>query len=235
MPVFDKYAESYDKGHDKAVAISGFKSDYFHEYKLKEVLAFLKKKNLDKKELKFLDFGCGVGITVKYIKKYLPKAKVYGIDVSKEEIRVAKENSKNLKDVMFSHFDGVNIPFKEKFDIIFVANVFHHIKRRDQQKVMKSISSKLAKGGYLFIFEHNPLNLLTQWIYYKNDFQFDKDSNLLAPWLTRKYLNNAGLSENTVKFTIFFPRSFASLIKYEKYLSKVPFGAHYYFIAHNNS
>jgi hypothetical protein len=38
MTVFDKYEKSYDEGYAKAVAMSGFKPDYFHEYKFKELL-----------------------------------------------------------------------------------------------------------------------------------------------------------------------------------------------------
>lgn len=230
MSVFDKYAETYDTGHDKAVAVSGFKSDYFHEYKFKEVINFLKSQGLIKKKIKFLDFGCGIGRSVDYLKKF-PNISIYGIDVSEGEINVARKNSKGLKNVKFSSFDGVNIPFKEKFDVIFVANVFHHIKRNNQQKVMKKIAQSLTDGGYLFIFEHNPLNPMTQWIYYKNDYQFDKNSNLLSPMHTKTLLKKSGLFKNTVNFKIFFPRSFSNFIKYEKYLSKVPFGAHYYYIA----
>jgi hypothetical protein len=32
MAVYDKYADKYDEGHVKAVAMSGFTPDYFHEY-----------------------------------------------------------------------------------------------------------------------------------------------------------------------------------------------------------
>jgi len=99
MSVFDKYAENYDEGHVKAVALSGFKPDFFHEYKLKELVRYLKAEGLADKKLKLLDFGCGIGRSAKYIKKYLPKASIYGVDVSKEEIRVAKASSKNLKNV----------------------------------------------------------------------------------------------------------------------------------------
>lgn len=231
MAVFDQFAENYDQGHTKAVAMSGFKPDYFHEYKLKVVLNFLKQNNLSDKKLNFLDFGCGIGITSKFFKKYLPKASIYGVDVSQEEIKVAKKNSKNLKDIKFSHFDGHNIPFKEKFDVIFVANVFHHIKRSEQKKVVENIYRKLAKNGYLFIFEHNPLNPLTQWIYYKNDYKFDKNSNLLTPFYTKGLLKKVGFKESIVRYAIFFPQMLSPLIKYEKYLSKLPFGAHYYFIS----
>jgi len=231
MAVFDRFAEGYDEGHKKAVALSGFTPDYFHEYKFKEVVNYFKKEGLASKKLKFLDFGCGIGRSAEYLKKYLPKVSIYGIDVSKEEIRVAKEKNKKFKDVKFSSFDGLNIPFKTKFDIIFVANVFHHIKRKNQQKVMRSICKKLAKNGYLFIFEHNPLNPLTQWIYYKNDYQFDKNSNLLSPFRTKGLLKKSGLSNNKVSYTIFFPGLLSALIPFEKYLRWLPFGAHYYCIA----
>jgi SAM-dependent methyltransferase len=231
MTVFDKFADNYDEGHTKAVALSGFTPDYFHEYKLREVLKYLKQNNLTDKSLKLLDFGCGIGRSAAYIKKYLPNFSIYGVDVSKEEIRAAKEANKKLKKVNFADFDGINIPYNVKFDVIFVANVFHHIKRSNHKKVLKNIYSKLAKNGILFIFEHNPINPLTQFIYYKNDHQFDKNSQLLSPLYTRSLLNYAGFSNFKVKYTIFFPQFLSFLIKYEKYLESVPLGAHYYYIA----
>lgn len=231
MAVFDQYAQNYDEGHVKAVAISGFTPDYFHEYKLKEMVNFLEKEGLHKKKLKLLDFGCGIGRSAKYIRQYLPNISIYGTDVSKEEIKVARKNNKNQKNVTFTPFDGLNIPFKEKFDIIFVANVFHHIKRSDQKKVMKNISGKLAKDGYLFIFEHNPLNPMTQWIYYRNDFRFDKNARLLSPFYTNNLLQQAGFMRNEVRYTIFIPRFFSPLLPLEKYLYKIPLGAHYYYVA----
>lgn len=231
MTVFDKYADNYDEGHVKAVAMSGFKPDYFHEYKFKELISYLKKVGLGNKPIKLLDFGCGIGRSVEYLRKYLPKISIYGVDVSAGEIRVAKKNNKNLKNVKFASFDGYNIPFKTKFDVIFVANVFHHIKRNEQEKVLKNIYKNLAKNGYLFIFEHNPINPLTQWIYFRNDFQFDKNSNLLSHFRTGNFLKKVGLPNNEVRFAIFFPQFLSMLIPFEKYLRWLPLGAHYFYIA----
>jgi SAM-dependent methyltransferase len=231
MTVFDKYADNYDEGHVKAVAISGFKPSHFHEYKLKEVLKYLKENGLANKNIKFLDFGCGTGSSVKYIKKYLPNASVYGVDVSKEEIRVAKKDTKNLKDVTFASFDGTNIPFNVKFDVIFIANVFHHIRRDKHKKVMKNIYTKLAKNGYLFIFELNPLNPLTLFVMYKNDFKFDKSANALIPFYTKKLLSSVGFSNIKVTYTIFFPQFLSILMPLEKYLRWLPLGAHYFYVA----
>jgi len=231
MPVFDQYAENYDEGHTKAVAMSGFTPDYFHEYKLKEMVEYLRKEGLADKKLKLLDFGCGIGRSVKYIKKYLPNISIYGIDVSEGEIKVAKRINKNLKNVKFSAFDGVNIPFKETFDIIFIANVFHHIKRTNHNKVMKNISKKLAKNGHLFIFELNPINPLTMWVAIRNDYRFDKDANLLNPYYARDILEKAGFTKNKVRFTIFIPRFLSPLLPLERYLYGLPIGAHYYYIS----
>jgi SAM-dependent methyltransferase len=231
MTVFDQFAENYDEGHVKAVAMSGFKPSHFHEYKLKEVLKYLKENGLANKKLKFLDFGCGIGASVKYINKYLPNATVYGIDVSKEEIKVAKKNTKNLKNVKLSAFDGSNIPYNVKFDVIFIANVFHHINRKQHNKVMKNIYAKLANNGHLFIFELNKLNPLTMLVAIRNDYRFDKDANLLNPFYAKKLLKKAGFFSSKVAYTIFFPQFLSRLIPLEKYLRKVPFGAHYFYVA----
>lgn len=229
--VFDKYAETYDEGHVKAVAMSGFKPSYFHEYKLKEMVQYLKKEGLANKKLKLLDFGCGTGSSVKYIKKYLPEFSVYGTDVSAESIKVAKKDNKKLKDVTFAPFDGLTIPFDTKFDIIFVANVFHHIKRSNHKKVIKELYKKLNKNGQLFIFELNPINPLTMLVAIRNDYKFDKDANLLNPYYTQKLLQNTGFAQNQLKFKIFFPQFVSFLIPLEKYLYNLPLGAHYYYIS----
>lgn len=231
MSVFDKYAQNYDEGHTKAVALSGFTPDYFHEYKFKELVDYLKKEGLNNKKIKFLDFGCGIGRSVEYLKKFLPKVQIYGIDISKEEIRVANENNKKHKDVKFAHFDGYKIPFDTQFDVIFVANVFHHIKRNEQEQVLKEISKHLANNGNLFIFEHNPYNPFTIWIYLRNDFIIDKNSNLLSPQRTGSLLKKAYLQNNKLRFKIFFPQFLSFFIPFEKYIHWLPFGAHYYYIA----
>lgn len=231
MTVFDKYAEIYDEGHTKAVALSGFKPSYFHEYKLKEMVQYLVNEGLAGKKLKLLDFGCGTGSSAKYIRQYLPNVSIYGADVSAESIKVAKRTNKNINNVKFASFDGTNIPFDELFDIIFVANVFHHIRRDKHKSVIKNIYKKLNRNGLLFIFELNPLNPLTMFVAIMNDYRFDKNANLLNPFYTQKMLRIAGFLQNKIYYTIFIPRFFSFLLPLEKYLYKIPFGAHYYIVA----
>lgn len=231
MALFDKFAKNYDEGHAEAVKMSGFEPAYFHEYKCREIADYLRSKGLLDKRLKLLNYGCGTGSSEKYIKKYLPNASVYSIDVSEESIKVAREANKDLTDVTFEPFNGLTIPFDIEFDVIFIANVFHHIRHEKHVDILKTLHNKLRKDGLLFIFELNPLNPLTMWVAIQNDYKFDKDAKLLNPFYAKGILTKAGFCKREIRFTIFFPQFMLFLIPYEKYLSKLPIGAHYYFAA----
>ena len=56
---------------------------------------------------------------------------------------------------MFKSFDGYQIPFEDRFDIIFAANVFHHIAHEEHPVVLKRIYQNHNENGFLFIFEHS--------------------------------------------------------------------------------
>lgn len=231
MTVFDKYAKNYDEGHAKAVAMSGFEPSYFHEYKIKEIRSYLNANGLADKKLTLLNFGCGTGSSEKHIRRYLPNVAIYGVDVSEESVKVARETNSEFDNMTFAPFDGIHIPFDIKFDIIFVANVFHHIRRDKHAEVLKNLHDKLTDSGLLFIFELNPINPLTMLVALRNDYRFDKDARLLCPTYARKILSAVGFKKREIRFTVFFPQFLSFLIPLEKYLYKLPLGAHYYYIA----
>lgn len=55
---FDPYANSYREEHTKNVMqVSGVDSDYFSEYKVKEIQQF----EQNTREMRILDLGCGDG------------------------------------------------------------------------------------------------------------------------------------------------------------------------------
>ena len=152
------------------------------------------------------------------------------MDVSEESIKVARESNRDLTDVRYESFDGQTIPFATEFDVIYIANVFHHIRREKHIEILKSLYNKLRHDGILFIFELNPLNPLTMWVAIRNDYRFDKDAKLLSPFYTNKILREAGFVRNEIRFTIFFPRFVSFMIPLEKRLHAFPLGAHYYFV-----
>lgn len=228
--LFDQFAKNYNEGLKEAVKLSGFEPDYFHEYKPRRMRDILGGEFSDR-ALKILDFGCGVGSAEKYLKKYFPNSTVCGCDVSSESIKTAVAANSNLQDCHYGVYDLEKLPFEEKFDIVFVAGVFHHIPRPQQLFTMKLLREALKDDGRMFIFELNPLNPATMYVAITNDYRFDKNSKLLTHFYASSLCRKAGFSRSDVKFSIFFPSFLKGLIPMEKHLAWLPMGAHYFISA----
>ncbi len=229
MAQFDKFADSYDDLHAESIKASGYGPSYFDEMKIREVFRSLKSEGKEAREMKFLNFGCGIGKSEKYIRRYLPSSLIYSVDVSEESVKAARERNRDLEDIRFETFDGYNVPFEVEFDVIFIANVLHHVPFERHLALLRNLCGKLRKNGTLFLFEHNPLNPLT--VRAVNACEFDKDAHLLSPFYTRSLLSRSGFLRKRVRFIVFFPKFLSFLLPCEKYLRKVPLGAQYYFIA----
>ncbi len=104
---------------------------------------FLKKYD---KQGKVLDFGCGNG----RFAALFNKAEYFGIDISEELIKIAKNKFPNKK---FYVFDGLNIPFENNFfDFVFSIAVFHHIPSKAlRQEVLLELKRVLKPEGLLLI------------------------------------------------------------------------------------
>ena len=229
--VFNERAHIYKETLKKSVKISGFSPDYFNQYKIEELLSRLKKENRQDEPLKILDFGCGIGLSDSYLAKSFPNAGIYGCDISDESVKIAQEENAQFKNLIYAVYDNEKLPFDEKFDVIFVANVFHHIPRKLQQKTMNLLKNNLAENGFLIVFEHNPFNPATTMLWLFTDYRYDQNTNLLTPAYMKKLLKKAGCKKMDLTYRIFFPGFLKAFLPLEKYLKKCPAGAHYYYIA----
>lgn len=221
---FDEFAKDYRQIHNENIKATGADSDYFSEYKVIEI-ARVKEPNL--KSGNVLDLGCGDGNSARFFQKHLPAFKVNGIDISEDSILEAK--ARNLPNANFEPYDGKHIPFEEnKFDIVLIATVMHHIRPEHQLDLMKEVLRVTKPKGKVYIFEHNPWNPVTQHIV--NTCVFDKDAILLTPPYCKNLVKQAGFKDVNNSFTLFFPRStmFKPLLSIEKYLSFIPMGGQYY-------
>jgi len=224
MNNFDDIASEYRDIHNENLKVTGLSSDFFAEKKIQ----IITQDNPQADNLKILDFGCGDGILEIYLNKYLSTCSCFGIDPSNKSIAEAKK--KNLINTTFSEFNGLQIPFPNNFfNIIIVAQVLHHIDRKNHLSAIKEICRVLKNDGSLYIFEHNPYNPLTKYIV--KTCVFDKGVQLLRPKYLSSHLNTAGFKKNTLNYMSFFPNKyfFKKLIRYENYLKKIPLGAQYYF------
>ena len=129
-----------------------------------ELVRLILKEDLDGKEI--LDIGTGSGCIAISLAKYLPNAKVTALDISKDALKVAKENAKlNNVDIHFINADIFKYKSDKKYDVI-VSNPPYVT--QSEQELMKSNLVKYEPKGALFVSEYNPL------LYYRTIVNFSK-------------------------------------------------------------
>jgi ubiquinone/menaquinone biosynthesis C-methylase UbiE len=220
---FDEFARDYDEVHAETLDISGADRDYFSKYKIEEMA-----RHEDvSANLKMLDFGCGDGNSVKYMREYFSKADLNGTDVSEKSIEEAK--AKKIAGAKFTPYDGEALPFEDaSMDVIFTSMVFHHISFDRHDALLAEIKRVLKPGGRFYIFEHNPLNPVTRKIV--RECAFDDDAILLPHKYTNQMLDKGGFASRNIWFTLFLPRHwiFRWALITERLIQWLPIGAQYY-------
>lgn len=114
------------------------------------------------KDKKILDVGCGPGL---YAKKLTKKsAKVKGIDLSEELIKIARQENPKLD---FKVGDIEKLPYKNsEFDIVLATLVLGHLSNWD--KALKEINRVLKKEGVFVFSGYNPVvekTKKTRWFF----------------------------------------------------------------------
>lgn len=214
---FDRYAKSYDQMLEEAMP-EGFAEDgYFARYKVDLMARELG----DKKVESVLDFGCGTGRSLGFIRQACPQARITGYDASPASIDIA---TRSLPDVTLTA-DWSTL-HKQRFDCIFVANVFHHIAESERQLWLERCREVLSDRGQLFWFEHNPLNPLTRRVFER--CPFDADAKMIGRGEALSLMKRARLTVMGTGYTLFFPRPLAFLRPLEPFLRSIPLGAQYY-------
>jgi hypothetical protein len=91
---------------------------------------------IELKPNKIFELGCGSGIHLNNIGVLLPEAKLYGIDLSKEQIEYAKETCPDLKAEMKQYDATKPIPdgLFPKADVSFTNAVIMHIHQGESHK-----------------------------------------------------------------------------------------------------
>jgi ubiquinone/menaquinone biosynthesis C-methylase UbiE len=220
---FDNFDEAYRNLHQKSIGFSGERTDFFREYKIKDVLLEITK-HRNPAGLSILDFGAGVEESVPYWKKFFPNSEITAADVSS---KCLAKISQSYPDGPILQLNDEKIPLADdQFDAVFAACVFHHIDHDKHTAILKEIKRVLKPGGSLFIFEHNPFNPLT--LYAVNHCEFDVNAKLISGFKIRKQMCSVGFQNCKIRYRVFFLGPFSALRPMEKYLSSIPVGGQYY-------
>ncbi len=102
---------------------------------------------------RLLDIGCGTGVFAALVRRELPRAEVWGVDLvggmlTKGQARWREHRSS----VLPVQGDSENLPFDScVFDVVTCANSFHHYPRQD--RAVREMGRVLKPGGRLLLVD----------------------------------------------------------------------------------
>ena len=219
---FDDYSANYDQLLRESTKLYADDSEYFAKYKVDLIRDAAAGARTPVRRV--LEYGCGTGRNIGYLCAAFPEAEVVGTDVSIESLRIARTiHHKQRFEVEQA---GLELG---RFDLIFVASVFHHIPPAVRAEVMATLAQRLTPGGSIEVFEHNPFNPVTRRIV--NTCPFDADAILLKPAELRSLFASAGLHRQRLTYCLFVPPRLKWLLPLERFLGWLPLGGQYWISA----
>ena len=221
MSEFDNFAENYNESLRKSLALTRTSDKYQAEYKVR-----LLKNQLPRgaTQLSILDFGCGVGLSLPYLLEQFSDSKVFATDVSEVSLDIVRAQLPQVT-IVDSPLDAV-----EKFDIIFVSTVLHHITGSIRVEILKNLRASLKSDGRLVVIEHNTYNPLTRRIV--SNCPMDVDAELISMRDIKKLLiTDCGFKIRKTGYCSFFPEPLKALAKFDRALKKLPLGGQYFVVA----
>ncbi len=216
---FDQFAGHYDKVLCESIPFGLGDDQYLAEYKIVHVKKLVAGRAINH----ILDFGCGAGRSLPYFSKHFPQASLSGFDLSSESLEMARV--RNPKATLYADWALVT---DRRFDLIFAANVFHHIPDGDQLAALERCKNVLAQHGRMIVFEHNPINPVTRWLFER--CPFDAHATMIPKWQLMRRAQSAGLRVVDDGYTLFFPQQLRVLRRLEPSLRWLPIGAQYFVV-----
>jgi SAM-dependent methyltransferase len=227
-PEFDSHADQYQQTLEKTLAIGGGDSLYYAERKFSALADYFREKKVTDPSA-ILDFGCGTGTNLPYLRSLFNDADLFGLDVSSRSIEVARDRA--IANCSLNQYDGESIPYPPaSFNLIVISNVLHHIDPREREGTLEQLSRCLRPGGVIAVFEHNPWNPLTRKIV--KDCPFDVGVTLVQQSDLRKIFLGLNFEVSHLWNIVFFPAKLKALNGLERHLRWLPLGAQYCMISH---
>jgi SAM-dependent methyltransferase len=218
---FDRYSDSYREAVEESISFAGADLDLFTRAKANALLELAGRVG-SPDGLAFLDVGCGIGETDRFLEGRV--GRLAGVDVAPQMLERAR--ARNPWAEYRDYESGEPIPFEdESFDVCFAVCVLHHVPRDRRAQLVREMRRVCRRSGLVALFEHNPLNPLTRRAV--SGCEFDRDAELLSRRAALELLSAAGLPSPEGRYIVFFPRESGLLRGIERRLGWLPLGAQY--------
>ena len=126
------------------------------------IFKYLLQKGL-KKNHQILEIGCGIGTLTGLISKYLKHSgHITAIDISDENIRIAKKKYGSSKNIEWICSNILVFNSSNKFDFIVLPDVLEHIPFIQYENLFVKLKFFLKESGIIFIHIPNPF--YNEWI-----------------------------------------------------------------------
>ena len=214
---FDRFTASYNDLLREKTGFFTEDESYFARYKVA-----LARERVGPAPRRVLEFGCGIGRNIAFLREAFPDAEVMGSDVSAKSIEIARHENPGV------HFwtEGRGEDERGGFDFVFVAGVLHHIPPAERDGAIASVHERLVPGGAIVVFEHNPFNPVTRRIV--SECPYDEGVILLRPAELKGRLEQGGFAVAASGFSLFFPPQLKALARLEAKLAWLPLGGQYW-------
>lgn len=131
---------------------------------------------------RLLDLGCGTGEMIRLLREKHPHMMLWGLDLSPEMIRMAKE--KQIPNVDFRVGDAEFLPYPDQsFDVVLCMQSFHHYP--NPEAVLKEVYRVLRPGGRFLLYD----------MYVKNRWMRALENKFLLKWLRMGDVHTYGRGE----------------------------------------
>ncbi len=222
--LFDRCAPRYEHILNRALAPSGEAAQYFARGRVLWLQRRLRRLGFTPSTV--LDYGCGTGGAAPFLKEILHPARILGVDISLQSIRLARQQhgGEGIEFAACGHDCA-----RSEFDLTFCNGVFHHIAPPERPATLRYIYDSLVPGGMLAWWENNPWNPATRYI--MGQCEFDGEALPITIRETKRLLSISGFQVLDTTSHFYFPRWLKWLRGLEPALSRLPLGAQYLVLA----
>lgn len=143
----DIIKEYYDK-HTKAKLNSYVEGNLRVERAFREIVTWFVN---DQKDV--LEIGCGIGSVAYRLSESFPQSNIKAFDISPKSIEIATKlfQNKNLTFFCADEIEKIDFESNQKFDIIYLIDVFEHLPEKPNIEVASFILNKLTDDGIVFM------------------------------------------------------------------------------------